>query len=286
MKENFYPIDNEILKNSLDGAETIDYKKYPNILNILFNHWIIRKENYSRLESDLNRGEFELSIRIIATDFGITNYRAEKLIKDFIKSSLINPIKKGSDKDKKSIYSYNIFSDGSSDSNQTVNNKVEYSNIKDLDIINQTVAQTVNQTVNRNSKKELIKKNYKKEIYKASNEVICESIFEHWNSKSGVTHRELKPSMVKEIEKALKKYKSENILELAINNYDEILKSDYYYSYKFTLEKFLKQSNGVSEFLEEGSIYENYLEHKNKVKQHNTEKSKAEFNAFSTDVRL
>lgn len=255
MKDNFYPIDNEILKNSLDGAETIDYKNYPNLLHILFNHWVMKKENYTRLENHLNRGEFELSIRVVAKDFGITKYRAEKLIKEFVQYDLIKPIKKGSDKDKKSIYFNCIFSDSVSDSNQTVNETVNHSNINGLKIDNRTVVQTVNQTVNQNSKKELIKKNYKKELYK--------DVFDFWNSKSGVTHKELKIPMIKAIDKALKKYKSEEVIKLAISNYDEIFKSDHYYSYKFTLEKFLKQSNGMSEFLEEGSIYENYLEFKN-----------------------
>lgn len=155
MKDNFYPLDNNILKNDLEGAETIDYKKYPNLLNILFNHWVMRKENYARLEGDFNRGEFELSIRIVAKDFGITNYRAEKLIKDFIENNLIIPVKKGSDKDNKSIYFNCIFSDSSSDGNQTVNKTVDISNSNVLMIDNKTVKQTVVQTVNQNSKKEL-----------------------------------------------------------------------------------------------------------------------------------
>lgn len=208
MKENFYPIDNDILKNNLEGAETIDYKKYPNLLNILFNHWIMRKENYTRIEGYFNRGEFELSIRIVAKDFGITNYRAEKLIKDFMKDDLINPIKKGSDKDNKSIYFNCIFSDGSSDSNQTVNQTVNSSNTNTLELDNQTVSKTVAQTVNQNSKKELIKKNYKKDIYS--------EIVERFNSTCNRLSKVIKitDKRKKSIDARIKEYDQETIYKV------------------------------------------------------------------------
>lgn len=215
MKDNFYPIDNEILKNSLDGAETIDYKNYPNLLHILFNYWVMKKENYTRLENHLNRGEFELSIRVVAKDFGITKYRAEKLIKEFVQYDLIKPIKKGSDKDKKSIYFNCIFSDSVSDSNQTVNETVNHSNINGLEIDNRTVVQTVNQTVNQNSKKELIKKNYKKEIYSASSEAL-------WKL---YPHKKNKAKAMLKIPKLISEYGYEQI-EQCIKRYIEYVESE------------------------------------------------------------
>lgn len=215
MKDNFYPVDNEILKNSLDGAEIIDYKKYPNLLNILFNHWVMKKENYTRLENHLNRGEFELSIRVVAKDFGITNYRAEKLIKEFIKYDLIKPIKKGSDKDNKSIYFNCIFSDSSSDSKQTVVQTVKRSNINDLEVSKQTVVQTVVQTVNQNSKKELIKRINKKEINSASSEALWK-LYPNKKNKSRA---------MKDIPKLISKYGYEQI-ETCIQRYIKYVESE------------------------------------------------------------
>lgn len=215
MKDNFYPVDNEILKNSLDGAEIIDYKKYPNLLNILFNHWVMKKENYTRLENHLNRGEFELSIRVVAKDFGITNYRAEKLIKEFIKYDLIKPIKKGSDKDNKSIYFNCIFSDSSSDSKQTVVQTVKRSNINDLEVSKQTVVQTVVQTVNQNSKKELIKRINKKEINSASSEALWK-LYPNKKNKSDA---------MKKIPKLISEYGYEQI-ENCIHRYVKYVESE------------------------------------------------------------
>lgn len=114
-------------------------------------------------------------------------------------------------------------------------------------------------------------------------EEIYIDIFDFWNSKSGVDHKELKTPMINAINKALKKYKSVGVIKQAINNYDEILKSNYYYSHKFTLEKFLKQSNGISEFLEEGSVYENYLEFK-KQKQQIQEQPKGKYDEYGFEI--
>lgn len=172
MKENFYPLDNEILKNSLDGVETIDFKRYPNLLNILFSYWFSQKENYTRIKNQYRRGEFELSVREIKNKFGITQYQAEKLIKLFVDKELLKPVNKGNSWKNKSIYFNCIFSDSISDSNQTVSQTVKHSNISDLNTDNQTVSHTVSQTVNLNYKKDNIKKNYKKEINSASSEAL------------------------------------------------------------------------------------------------------------------
>ncbi|WP_343100994.1 conserved phage C-terminal domain-containing protein [Romboutsia sp. MSSM.1001216sp_RTP31141st1_G3_RTP31141_220114] len=165
MKENFYPFDNEILKYSLDGVETIDFKKYPDLLKILFSHWFSQKENYTRIKKQYRKGEFELSIREVQNKFGITRYQAEKLIKLFVKNDLIEPINKGNSDSNKSIYFNCIFSDSVSDRKQTVKQTHKYSNSNNSDTTNQTVKQTVFQTVNLNYKKDNIKKNNKKEIY-------------------------------------------------------------------------------------------------------------------------
>ena len=265
MKEKFYPLDNKILKYDLDGAETIDFKKYPNLLNILFNHWIMRKENYVRLEDCLNRGEFELSIRVVAKDFGITNYRAEKLIKDFIKNDLIKPIKKGSDKDNKSLYFNCIFSDSTSDGYQTVKQTHKSSNTNVLSDSNQTLNQTGVHTLNQNSKKEVIKKNYKKDIYSASSEAL-------WKL---YPHKKGKTSAMKKIPKLIEQYgfeQMENCIKRYIKYVEHTRKTKYNLSYQMGSTFF----NGT---------YADYLD-ENYEGQPIEEKPKEEFSVFGTDVRI
>lgn len=86
-------------------------------------------------------------------------------------------------------------------------------------------------------------------------------IFEVWNNEKIIVHRKINNNMVKAYKKALGTYTDDEIVE-AIKNYGEILSSDFYYSYKFSLETFLSQKNGMSRFAKDGDVYVNYLEHK------------------------
>lgn len=103
---SFYQTNNKILYKSIKGVETIDFNKYPDLLDILFNHWISQKENYNRLNSNFERGEFEISRTIIMEEFGIKDTKAKNLIKRFVKDEIIKLKKRGSSSSKKSIYVY------------------------------------------------------------------------------------------------------------------------------------------------------------------------------------
>lgn len=92
-------------------------------------------------------------------------------------------------------------------------------------------------------------KNDKKNIYS--------DIFNHWNSKKIIVHRELTKEIEKAIEKSLKEYPKEEIFK-AIDIYSEILNSEYYFNYKWTLKDFLNRKNGISSFMEDGSNKVNY----------------------------
>ena len=61
----------------------------------------------------------------------------------------------------------------------------------------------------------------------------------------------------KAIEKALKNY-SENDIVQAIDTYSEILESEFYFNYKWSLVDFLNRKNGISTFMEDGSNKANY----------------------------
>lgn len=90
-------------------------------------------------------------------------------------------------------------------------------------------------------------------------------IFNYWNSKKIIKHKEITSVIKKEVMKVLKKYSAEEIKQ-AIDLYSEILKSEFYFSYKWSLSDFLKRSNGISTFMEEGSNKANYEEWKSNNK--------------------
>jgi len=84
-------------------------------------------------------------------------------------------------------------------------------------------------------------------------------ILNYWNDKPFITHKD-NAEIRSKIEKGLNKYSEADILT-AINNYEKVYNSDFYYKHKWALTDFLKQSNGVPNFLEEGKVWENYKEH-------------------------
>jgi len=112
-------------------------------------------------------------------------------------------------------------------------------------------------------------------------------IFDHWQSKNELhTHAYLTKTIKKQLDKLPLKKVDEVIL--AIDRYLEILKDkNYYYSYAWTLNKFLKQSNGYLEFLDDGSNWVDYSKRKgesngqdkqnNKIKKYDTDEERAKF---------
>ena len=131
---------------------------------------------------------------------------------------------------------------GESDSNNT---KYIYNNINN----------------NINNKKRI-------EAEKAASEVI--EIFEYWNTKKNLrTHKKLDDKMHKAVIKALKNYHIDDILD-AIDRYDEILGSDYYFNTVWSLDKFLRQQNALPDFLEDGTKWLSYkADKKSKNKKSN-----------------
>lgn len=84
-----------------------------------------------------------------------------------------------------------------------------------------------------------------------------------WNSKGIINHNESEP-LKKEIAKALKKLGKEKVIH-AITQYSILLHdADFYYSNKFTLANFLKQGNGLPNFLDDGQMWANYLSREKK----------------------
>lgn len=83
-------------------------------------------------------------------------------------------------------------------------------------------------------------------------------IFDYWNSKTGVTKSQEKSFDQNKISTAVKKYGQENILKAIDRLNDAVLAADYYYEFKWNLYNFLKQSNGIPNWLEDGQLWNDY----------------------------
>ena len=100
------------------------------------------------------------------------------------------------------------------------------------------------------------------------NNTLYNNIYIYWISKDIVKHKKLTANMEKAIKKVLKDYTEKEIYQ-AIDNYNTVLKDEnYFYSHIFTLETFLKQSNGLPQFTDEGVHWINYCS-KSKTKEKN-----------------
>lgn len=120
--------------------------------------------------------------------------------------------------------------------------------------------------------------------------IIRLNIYSHFNSKNIIVHRQLNSKISNAINKALKDYSHEEIIS-AIDHYSEIFHSDFYYEHKWSLDKFLKQDNGISRFTDEGDIWNSYLSKKginnqDEIinKKDNDENSKKPIMTFEEDM--
>ena len=91
-----------------------------------------------------------------------------------------------------------------------------------------------------------------------------EKVYNCWiKHLSDVNEARLTKKQKKTILTKIKKWSADDIIA-AIKNYNEVYRSDYYYSHNFTMQKFIEQSNGVPRFLEgldqeyDGDIWKDY----------------------------
>ena len=266
MANNFYQSNNEILKFNPYGSKS-DLEK------IQFDHYIRRKENLQRTKGELNRGLFKLSYATIIADTGLKRWKVQELIKWFEDNKIIECIEKSDSKGKESIYAYTSVYYAENElknhtdfhtKNHTDNHTNLYSISNGLDSVDHTVNHTDNHTDFHTSKKEK-EKEYEKEnnIYRISS-LAFTKIFNTWNDKEIVKHKMISDTMIKSYENISNTYSDSEIVE-AIENYSNCLNDEkFYFTHKYTLDKFLQ--NGISNFVSDGSIYIDYLNHQSKMK--------------------
>lgn len=97
-KNGFYQCNNNVL--SLDVNNDIN--------EIRFNHYIMRKENLERINGDLPKGCFKLTLTTAEKDLGISKKVLRRIIETFIKLDIITRIDDNPKGSKlPSIYAYN-----------------------------------------------------------------------------------------------------------------------------------------------------------------------------------
>lgn len=120
----------------------------------------------------------------------------------------------------------------------------------------------------------------KKELKTNELNTNIKSVFDYWNSKNIITHRKLTPIMEKQIPKAIKEYGIESIKEY-IDRYAKVYHDkDYYFNTQWSLDEFLKQSNGISTFTDEGSKWLNYLNRSTSTAQQNQDQAKNKWSSI------
>lgn len=118
--------------------------------------------------------------------------------------------------------------------------------------------------------KEVLKENIIKEKNQPFSPKIpkeLQELFDYWNSKGIVVHRTINEKMVQLLKKALDLYGQAQIKQ-AIENYSIVLNdSAYYFSTRWTIGDFVKQTNALPDFLANGIKWINYQEYLKKSKK-------------------
>jgi hypothetical protein len=91
-----------------------------------------------------------------------------------------------------------------------------------------------------------------------------EEIFKNWKSKlSDVNNARLTKRLKNKIATKLNKWNKDKVIK-AIDNYNEVYRSKYYYKHNWTLYSFIEQGNGAARFVEgldqkhDGDLWKDY----------------------------
>lgn len=141
----------------------------------------------------------------------------------------------------------------------------------------------------------------KNRIDKDNNTVSCQSktidvtvdknnqdvidIIELWNKQDIIKHKVEKKGLKALVKKKIKAYGKET-LKQCIKRYAEAYESDYSYcSYKWGLDKFLKQTNCLEDFMDDGTKWINYLDWRDGYKKDsNGDKIRKECESIGIDL--
>lgn len=235
----------------MNSSENIFFKRFDGAARKIFFEdkskymvlsWIIFRTNYQEGYQGLKRNECYFSYSIVENECNVSRKKLQRILLDLENDGFIRWIHKSKGKNSKSII-YLIEIGYGSENGSEYGESIENTNITDT---KDTVKDTVEDTSSRN-----ISKN-KSNIYT--------TIFDYWNSKKIITHKKLTKDIENAIGKVLKTYSDKEIRQ-AIETYSQVLQSDFYFNYKWSLKDFLSRKNGISTFMDEGTNKCNYGEY-------------------------
>lgn len=129
------------------------------------------------------------------------------------------------------------------------NTRADADNEENEEIVSDAETQQKNGRKTAESTQSKVKESKEKNIY---------IVFDKWNSlEVGVKHKDIKDFKAS-IEKAIKNHSLEKVLE-AIERLNKAIKdNDFYYNHKWNLKSWLTQGNGITNWLDEGQLWNNY----------------------------
>lgn len=243
MGGGFYKVNNEVLK--------LDIKKHKD--EILFNHYLMQKENLQRLKGGLPKGQFYLTVRQVAHDLDLKYEKCRRMIKHFEELEIIKLIKKGGKDRSPSLYTYTAISNEKNESvnesvSKSVNKSVENSVYNHLQVINDSIDNPVDESVNMSPKKEILKRNIKnnnisKDIYVSTG---VDLVIEKWNSLNLSKIVNIKGNRLKMLNARIKEYEIGGILT-AIKNIEKsnFLKGQNNKNWIITFDWFIRPNNFI-----------------------------------------
>ena len=242
MGGGFYKVNNEVLK--------LDIKKHKD--EILFNHYLMQKENLQRLKGGLPKGQFYLSKHDVSINLEVSLTKAQRLITKFIKKNIIIQVKRGINQEKLSIYKYVAINEKSGLAIEPVSEPVsepaEYSNTNSFKSISEPASEPVSKPASGQYKKEILKRNIKnnnisKDIYVSTG---VDLVIEKWNSLNLSKIVNIKGNRLKMLNARIKEYEIGGILT-AIKNIEKsnFLKGQNNKNWIITFDWFIRPNNFI-----------------------------------------
>ena len=103
---------------------------------------------------------------------------------------------------------------------------------------------------------------------------IENDIFNYWNKKDIIKHRNMNDDIHKAIEKALKIYSVDEI-KTYIDRYKTVIDDkSFFFDYKWKLNEFLSRKEGISAFADDGSKWNSYLSQRKQSNNYFQQKNK------------
>lgn len=236
---------------------------------------------YSKMDFDTFLVKYTLDQLAVDSNSKLlmTKKKVSTIINNFIDESLLTVVKKGS-KGNATIYELTKISELNLGTQRELKGNSKETQEKrkgNLTSSNTSVSEGVEERKSnlKETQKELkgnskvtpiidkdIDKEKDKEIHTPEKE-----IFDYWNSKQGTIISQEKSFDKGKITTAIKKYKKEGIVEAIDRMNKALLDTDYFYSNRWNIYNFLKQANGITNWLNDGQYWNNYLEEKGNAKE-------------------